>query len=191
MFPIIHILIFVYALGRNPEGLQLGIVNSELANYADCQSYMLNNDKNYSCAFEKLSCNFLNEIDDFVGHKIFYDTFHDAFRDARKAKLHCIISIASNFTESIVNKKLNWDLFDENSIFGNQISIYMDHTDLHIASFLEHRLFKAYERFNKKILKQCGLHENLEDLALKQETPIYGSFDLDFRYFLYPVLIPQ
>lgn len=60
------------AIGGNPVGLSLGIVNEELISYKDCLNNSLITATRHeeSCDYHKLSCRFLNHLNDSVAIKV-------------------------------------------------------------------------------------------------------------------------
>lgn len=119
---------------------------------------------------------------------MYYDSHDEAYRDAKRNKITGFVEISPHFTDIMLGSKSD----EKKDHLGNYgIDIHMDQTDLQITSFLEYRLYKAYESFNKKLLKRCGLNENLENVPMKFEKPIYGSFMSDFKNSMAPPTILQ
>ena len=179
-------------MGRNPTGLSIGVVNNEISDIKFCSEYLKSTNykfSNSSCHFENLSCHFLNEIRDDTAFKIIFNSFDEAYQSAKAAKVHGFLSIASNFTEAITKRKSDWQPLNDD-VFLDQIEVYLDHDNLQIASFLKLRLFKAFEKFNKKLLQQCDLNENLEDSPMSIET-FYGDFDSNYVKTMIPALFIQ
>lgn len=60
------------AIGGNPVGLSLGIVNEELNSYQDCLNNSLITVERHedSCDYHKLSCRFLHHLNDSVAIKV-------------------------------------------------------------------------------------------------------------------------
>lgn len=89
-------------------------------------------------------------------------------------------------------KKIDWQPLDKIASDSNVIQVYLDHTNPIVAAFLRHRLFKAYERFNKKILRQCKLNDILEDLPLNTDQGlVYGTFEDDYTTAMIPGIFGQ
>lgn len=187
--------IFVYALsiGKNPIGLQIGIVNHEIMDSSFCSEYLESVNykfSNNSCFFENLSCHFLNEIVDETAMKIYYNSYDEAFKDAKAAKIQGIISIASNFTTTMTERKIDWEPLDSNQTDLDQIVVNLDHGNLLLLRFLQHRLSKSFESFNKKLLVHCDLDENLENPPVNIEG-FHGTLNDDFTVTLVPGLFAQ
>jgi hypothetical protein len=78
---------------------------------------------------------------------------------------------------------------DTKMMFEPAIDVHLDKSDLQITTFLEFRLFNAYENFNKKLLRRFEMNENLENLPVKFEKPFYGSLMSDFKNSIAPATI--
>jgi len=69
-FPLLEIILFFLAIGGDPQGLKLAVVNEELGNFTTCTQYSLFSSitpllhKNLTCDFRGLSCNYLNRINE-------------------------------------------------------------------------------------------------------------------------------
>lgn len=179
-------------MGRNPMGLTIGIVNNEIQDINFCSEYLKSTNyefSNSSCYFENLSCYFLNEIQDETATKVFFNSYEEAYQSAKAAEVYGFLSIASNFTESITKRKSDWQPLTDD-VFLDQVEVFLDHDNLQIASFLRIRLFKSFEKFNKKLLRQCDLNENLEDNPMAVET-YYGDLESDYVKLMVPSLFLQ
>lgn len=170
-----------------PIGLKLGVVNHELPDFSQCQFLPKDQILNIS-DIQNTSCDLLAEITEDTAIKIFYDSYDEAYRDAKRNKITGFVEISPHFTDIMLGTKAE----EKESFKGNKgIDIHLDQTDLQITSFLQYRLYKAYESFNKKLLRRCGLNENLENVPMKFEKPIYGSFMSDFKNTMAPPTILQ
>lgn len=68
----IQILCIYAALGGDPKGLKIGVVNEELLDYKDCanQSYVTAFPQNAECYLHKVSCRYLDHLNDSVVIKV-------------------------------------------------------------------------------------------------------------------------
>ncbi|XP_070493598.1 ABC transporter G family member 20-like [Chironomus tepperi] len=188
LFPLLQVFCFTMSLGTFAKEMPLGVVNRDVTDNSFCSGYLKSTNYEFNtstCAFEHLSCYFLNEIDDKSIKKIYYSTFDEAMRDAKAAKTFGFISISSNFTDVISERKFDWQPISENASYSNQISVYLDHTSLQFSSYFQNKLWKTFEKFNKKLLRHCELDERLEDYPLRFET-FYGELDDDHKIVMYP-----
>lgn len=171
--------------------MPLGILNRDVIDTNFCSEYLKSTNYQFNtsiCTFEHLSCYFLNEIDDESIKKVYYKTFDEAFSEARAAKTFGFISISSNFTEVLSERKFDWQPIAENFSYSNQISVYLDHTYLQFSVYIKNKLWKTFINFNKKMLQHCELDERLEDFPLQINT-FYGELDDDHVMLMYPGLI--
>ena len=73
-FPIFQLVCFYVAVGGNPIGLKLAVVNDEIVNYKDCMnsSLITTNVHDYTCDLNKVSCRFINQLNDSVAIKVIW-----------------------------------------------------------------------------------------------------------------------
>jgi len=69
-FPLLEIILFFLAIGGDPQGLKLAVVDEELGNFTTCTQYSLFNSitpllhTDITCDYRGLSCNYLNRINE-------------------------------------------------------------------------------------------------------------------------------
>ncbi|CAG9805440.1 unnamed protein product [Chironomus riparius] len=190
VFPLLQVFCFTVALGKFSKELPLGVINRDVIDTNFCSEYLKSTNYEFNtstCTFEHLSCYFLNEIDDKSVKKIYYNSFEEAFDEAKAAKTFGFISISSNFTDVMSQRKFDWQPISENFSYSNQISVYLDHTSLQFSYYLKNKLWKTFEKFNKKMLRHCELDERLEDFPLRFNT-FHGELDADHTIMMYPGL---
>ncbi|CAG9805437.1 unnamed protein product [Chironomus riparius] len=195
LLPVVQVICFVFGMGGNPMGLRLGIVNYEVTDQTICSEYL--HSTNYelnstSCSFQRLSCYFLNEIQDESAIKVYYDSLEEAYRGAKAGKTFGFLTISSNFTGVINERKNDWQYITEYENFtdANLIQIHLDESDYTISLFLHIRLIKAFERFNKKVLRDCDLNDKLEDIPMEINT-LYRRLEDDNIATGMPALFSQ
>lgn len=71
-FPIFQLVCFYVAVGGNPKGLRLGVVNEEVGNYRECynDSLVTTFVHDSTCDIHKVSCRFLDQLNDSVAIKV-------------------------------------------------------------------------------------------------------------------------
>ncbi|KAL7037053.1 hypothetical protein ACKWTF_009054 [Chironomus riparius] len=195
LLPVVQVICFVFGMGGNPKGLQIGIVNYEVTDQTICSEYLYSTNYEFnstSCSFQRLSCYFLNEIQDESAMKVYHDSIDEAYKDAKAGKTIGFLIIASNFTDVISERKNDWQYITEYKNFtdANLIQIHLDESDFTIKTFLYIRLLKAFERFNKKVLRQCNINDKFEDSLLRLKT-FYGDFEDDYVVTLMPSVFGQ
>ena len=191
IFPLIQLICITIAIGKFADNLPLGIVNRDVIDPNFCSEYLLSTNYEFNtsvCTFEHLSCYFLHEIDDKSVRKVYYKSFDEAFKEAKETKTFGFISISSNFTDVLSERKFDWQPIAENFSYSNQISVYLDHTNLQYSMHLINKLWKSFEKFNKKMLQHCELDERLEDTPLRFET-FYAELDDDYTLLWQPLCL--
>lgn len=70
MFPIIQSSVFLFAIGNDPKGLKIGVVNDEAGNcnYSSNLGNIWNDE--VTCHFDNLSCKFLQNFDDSIAIQV-------------------------------------------------------------------------------------------------------------------------
>lgn len=179
------------AIGGNPIGLKIGIVDDEIASYRDCTNSSLISTfvHDGTCDLHKVSCRFLNELDDDVAIKVFYDTFEEAYADARKGKVIGIIHFAANFTESLTEVHDLRGKADDVSRNNSKMKFYMDQTNQQLTFFLQRRLYDVYKQYSQNMLIDCELPRKLDNVPVEFLQPIYGTYEADFKQTMAPAMI--
>lgn len=191
MLNIVNILFFYLAIGGNPKGLKLAIVDDEIANFKFCQNSSLITTfaHNYTCDLHKISCRFLDGIPDEFYDKIFYENFDDAYKDALDGKLYAVIHIGRNFTES-TQEVWRGDLDEYSPVYDHaSIDVHMDKTDFQLRVFFENQMRSTYDTYSRELLRDCGYAAKLDSVAVQMEKPIYGKLTADFKLMLAPIII--
>lgn len=72
VLPFIGIICLHNTMGGNPKGLVLGIVDEEITNLQECSNKSLKTFEleDYECRLNKISCRFINEINDKIAIKV-------------------------------------------------------------------------------------------------------------------------
>lgn len=191
LFPIFQLVCFYVAVGGNPKGLNIAIVNDETTSFEDCanKSLITTYVHDDTCDLHKISCRFINHINDSVAIKHFYNSFDDAYAEARKGKVMAVLYFAKNFTESIMNIRDDGRNADQGSFTSSEIKIYMDKSDQQLTFFLEKKLRQTYLEFAEQMMADCKLPIKLGNVPIDFATPIYGSFDGEYTDYMAPGVV--
>lgn len=192
--PTVQILFFYFAIGGNPIGLKLGVVNHEIGSYhEDCLKSTYENSSalhhDGDCDLHKISCRFLNLIGDDIAIKVFYSTHEDAYDDAKRGNVIGIIEFEINFTESWSKVHVSHQSVEDITLSNSQIKIHLDKTNQQLTQFLQGKIFEVYKKFAETMMLACHLPRNLNNLPIAFLKPIYGSYDSDFKQSMAPVMI--
>lgn len=190
-FPIFQLVCFYVAIGGNPIGLKIGIVDSEVSSYRECynKSLITTFAHDDTCDLHKISCRFINHINDSVAEKYYYDTFEEAYADAKKGNLMAVIYFAKNFTESLTEIRDDGRDANEGSFLNSEVQIFMDKSDQQLTFFLEKKLRETYLEFTQGMMADCKFPIKLGNIPIDFETPIYGSFDGEYTDYMAPGVV--
>uniref|UniRef100_A0A182JPM5 Uncharacterized protein n=1 Tax=Anopheles christyi TaxID=43041 RepID=A0A182JPM5_9DIPT len=192
LYPIFQLVSFYIAVGGNPKGLRLGIVNDEVTNIRQCFNESLITTyyrEDYDCDLYKVSCRFMEKLNRSVAIQEYYDTYEDAYRDARKGKILGFIHFSENFTESLQDVRDNVRDADDGSFHTSEIKVYLDKSDQQITFFIEKKLLQTYREFAESLMTDCRLPKQLANIPITFETPVYGTFDEEFTDFMAPGVV--
>lgn len=190
-FPIFQLVCFYVAVGSNPIGLKLAVVNDEVRNYAECMNSSLITTRitNDTCDLNKVSCRFINQLNDSVAIKHYYNTFDEAYADAKRGKVIGVVYFSRNFTESMKVIRDEGRFAEEGSFHNAEIQIYMDKSDQQLTFFLEKKLRQTYQEFAEKLMVDCEYPLKLGNIPMNFDTPIYGSYDGLYTDYMAPGVV--
>lgn len=187
----IQIIFFYLAIGGNPIGLKLGIVDDEISSFQECTNSSLITTfvHDDTCDLHKISCRFLNELHDDVAIKVFFKTFEEAYAEAKKGNVIGIIVFASNFSESLNEVHELRGKTDEFTKSNSKMKIYLDQTNQQLTFFLQRSLYDVYVEYSQSMLIDCGLPKKLDSIPIDFQQPIYGTYSADFKQTMAPSMI--
>lgn len=190
-FPIFQLVCFYVAIGGNPIGLKLAIVNDEITNFHDCwnSSLITTHVTNDTCDLHKVSCRFINQINDSVAIKHYYDSFEKAHADAKKGKVRGVIYFSKNFTEAMQDVGQEGGYAEDSSFDNAEIKIYMDNSDQQLTFFLEKKLRQTYGEFMRSLMQDCNYPVKSGNIPVDFLDPIYGSFDGVYTDYMAPGVV--
>lgn len=199
---------FYYGIGANPKGISLGIVSDEIESYEICSNRSLVTFQvdGYECYVNKISCRFINEINEKFAIKVrsvarrrhayvakfkkpfpqkFYNSRQDAENDVRHGNLVGFVYFSHNFSSSFTVLK-EWI----NLTYAEQghIQVYMDNSDLQIVTFLQRNLYDAYHRFVESLMNDCKKSTKAGSIPMVFET-YHGSLKDEMKNAMTPGFI--
>lgn len=175
--PLFSILLYHFAIGGNPIGLKIGVVNEEMKDFDQCEnsSLVTTSRDGFDCNLNMISCRFLNRISEDIASKVYYKTLDEAFEDARMRSIHAVIHFSSNFSQSVQFALENRFTVSDKALGNRMIDVYVDNYYPHISYFFKWRLQSTYEYYTKKLMRDCKYPEKLEITPIDFKAPIYGN----------------
>lgn len=189
--PILQIVFFYMAIGGNPIGLKMGIVDDEVMNYDECfnTSLITTFVHGDECDWHKISCRFLHELGEDIAIQKPYKTYDEAYHDAKRGKIIGFFYFAKNFTESLNAVQIDGRFTDDGSADNSRIEIRMDQSDLQLTYFTQARIYQTFGKFIQNLMVDCELPVKIGSIPISFETPIYGSYEADFKHSMAPPMI--
>lgn len=185
--PVIQVIFLYLAVGGNPTGVKLAIVNNEVKSLNEC-SMLSQAGLNDSCQIPKASCRFIEMIDDTFAIKVFYKTFDEALASAKRGYVSGILLFEANFTEAVTEFEIDWTAKEISSSSGH-VQIFLDQTDMILESFLMNRFYFLVKDFSEDLMVDCMRSRKLRNFPINLEEPIYGTFLGDQRTSKAPIFI--
>ncbi|XP_018355820.1 PREDICTED: ABC transporter G family member 20-like [Trachymyrmex septentrionalis] len=186
LFPIIQISIFITAIGKDPKGLKIGVVNNEAGN-CDYGSNFGNvwNDE-ITCHFTNLSCRFLHSFNDSIAIQEYYDNIYEASYAVQNGKLNGLMYFNQNFSEALRIRMEDVTSTKDSDLLASQIQVFLDMGDMLIGLHMQKKLFYSFLEIYENIMKDCKYSPKLADPPIRFEKPVYGTTDLNYADFLAP-----
>ncbi|EDW76377.1 uncharacterized protein Dwil_GK15422 [Drosophila willistoni] len=190
-FPIIQLSTFYLAIGLTPKDLNLGVFSGEVKSYSECfdDNLITVFNANDSCQFNKLSCRFIQELDDDVATRKYYATESEALKDAKRVNTVGYIHFAHNFSESLYALMEDGIHAPDGAVDNAEIGVHIDMTDQQVAFFMQRKLRDKFSNFMEKVVEECNASKALVELPVQFQDPIYGSNDIEFQQYCAPGVV--
>lgn len=157
--PVMQVILFCLAIGRDPTGLRLAIVNKEM-NFENL-SCPFSDD----CSFTNLSCRYLSHLNKTI-IKEYYETPEDALEAVRLGEAWGAIYFTENFTDALVARMALGRDADEETLDQSEIRVWLDMSSklkvfspVFIILFVSYRSanwFNAQSRFTIHLSRFCS-----------------------------------
>ncbi|XP_055681093.1 ABC transporter G family member 23 isoform X1 [Lutzomyia longipalpis] len=178
--PVMQVVLFCLAIGRDPTGLKLAIVNQEIVG-EDCPF-------NEGCKFSNLSCRYLDHLNNNIDQKYYPDP-ESAINAVKQGDAWGVLYFTDNFTDALVARITLGRDADDETLDQSEIRVWLDMSNQQIGIMLNRDLQLAYKDFAQDLLKTCGNNPKLGDVPIQFKEPIYGSNDPSFTDFVAPGVI--
>lgn len=180
--PVMQVILFCLAIGRDPTGLKLAIVNHEMNyNLMECPF-------SDDCSFTNLSCRYLSHLNKTIV-KEYYETPEKALDAVRQGEAWGALYFTENFTDALVARMALGRDADEETLDQSEIRVWLDMSNQQIGLMLNRDLQLTYRTFAQQVLAKCDQNPKLADIPIQFKDPIYGSSDPSFTDFVAPGVI--
>ncbi|GAB1869390.1 ABC transporter G family member 20 isoform X2 [Camponotus japonicus] len=181
--PVMQVILFCLAIGRDPEDLKVAIVNKEM--FYENMTCPISTD----CSFTHLSCRYLNFLDTDVITKKYYPDLDSAMKDIRDGEVWGTLYFTENFTDALVARMALGKDSDDETLDQSEIRVWLDMSNQQIGLMLARNLQYSYRDFAKDLLTSCNQNAKLADIPIQFKDPIYGTNDPSFTDFVAPGVI--
>ncbi|CAH1188668.1 unnamed protein product [Phyllotreta striolata] len=184
--PVMQVILFCLAIGGDPKGLKLAIVNHE-KNYTNLTYQSC--DWKPGCSFENLSCRYLDAVNTSTIVKEYYRTPDEARDAVRMGEAWGALYFTENFTDALVARMALGKDADEETLDQSEVRVWLDMSNQQIGIILQRDLQLAFQNFTKDIFRACEYNEELAEIPISFKKPIYGSNQPSFTDFVAPGVI--
>ncbi|XP_029034765.2 ABC transporter G family member 20-like [Osmia bicornis bicornis] len=181
--PVVQIILFCISIGKDPEGLNIAIVNHELNNSMDpCIP-------TEGCNWSLLSCRFLKHLEDRSIDLISYRNEMEAREAVANGNAWGAITFPSNYSDSLQARFEEGKDVAEWDVTYSTMEIVMDMSNQQIGQLLQRDFYISYQNFVREVTVACNYSKKYANIPVEFEEPIYGPLEPNFTDFAAPGII--
>ncbi|CAH4035289.1 ABC transporter G family member 20-like [Pieris brassicae] len=192
LFPMLQVMAFYSAVGRDPKGLHVAVVNDEAATIPMgnelCKTSNLTwvaMNEEQICEYHMLSCWFVDEMEKRGIIVEYYNSTEEAKMAVAARTTYGAVYFPTNFSSALALRIAD-GYVEDNIVEESTIAVWLDMTDHQISNFLKRSVMKTYETFTKRAMSACGINEDLVQLPVRMKPPIYGSLEPEMVSYMAP-----
>nr|CAH0102208.1 unnamed protein product [Daphnia galeata] len=184
LMPGLQSTLFCLAIGRDPTSLKMAVVNEEL-------DPSVGRVCNYTtdCTYSMFSCRYLRFLDNSTIIQVPYQSLSDALDATLRGTVWGVIHFGHNFTEELLERQINGNAVDKETIQASRIGITLDWSNEQIALTLQHRLVGGFNDFNRNLVTSCDYQPVIPSIPVEFMDPVYGKKNPSFTDFMAPGII--
>lgn len=179
VIPIVQVVLFCLAIGHEPVGLNLAVVNMELKG-TECHFKA-------GCTTEFLSCRYLSYLEEYKLD--YYKSYSAALEDARLGNSWGVIYFNEKYSISLLTRINSPQALDLIALNNSEIHVQMDMSNSQIGLINSRDLQEAYNKFMMDYLKDCGSNPKLGAIPVAFGETIYGKKNPNFTDFVAPGVV--
>jgi ABC-type multidrug transport system ATPase subunit/ABC-type multidrug transport system permease subunit len=179
LLPAVQVLFFCVAIGQEPTGLRLGLVNRELhsTGSTECPVVVGN------CSYASLGCRVFRGGGDTV-QLLEYNSEEEGLADVEDGDLWGLIVIHSNFSRVFAEGLVSPD----KSVPGGGVGVRLDMSNQQVGLTIQQWLLQSVQNFTSSLLEGCG-QDYVAPGPVTFQDPVYGEKDPSFTEFMAPGII--
>jgi len=179
--PVMQVILFCLAIGRDPTGLRIAIVNREMNASGECKYEK-------GCSFSNLSCRYLDHLNSSIIQE-YYDDVESAKLAVAQGNAWGAMYFTENFTDALVARIVLGRDADDETLEQSEIRVWLDMSNQQIGIILNRDLQYSYRTFAQGLLGDCDNNPKLGDVPIQFKEPIYGTNEPSFTDFVAPGVI--
>lgn len=121
--PVMQVILFCLAIGRDPVGLKLAIVNHETGYWNKSYQFC---PFDYGCTTQNYSCRYLNHLKNDTIIKEYYEDPKSAIDAVKSGDAWGALYFTENFTDAIVARAGLGRTADEETLDQSEIRVWLD-----------------------------------------------------------------
>ncbi|XP_003426606.1 ABC transporter G family member 20 isoform X2 [Nasonia vitripennis] len=192
VFPLVQVTLFFYAIGRDPKGIVVAIVNDEAGHcdHGNIIGSVIHNPDEGTCDYVDISCRFLNGFNSSIMEKEFYSSREDAKLAVESGRAAGTMFFSRNFSRALQSRRDNVDSASNADIVAGEIDTVLDiGANRQIGLFLQKKLFEKFIEVHGEIVSTCNIPRKFADTPVYFEEPIFGRLDGKYSEFVAPGFI--
>ncbi|XP_071445179.1 ABC transporter G family member 20-like [Hetaerina americana] len=193
-FPIFQIVLYFMAIGGDPHGLPIAVVNQETGVFEDGVSSGPVNCSEYSlegfCNDTAVSCRYLHTLQrsKYMTPELYSDR-ESAFDAVRQGKAWGAVVIPENFTKALTARREDGPESERSLIDSGDVEIHLDMTSQQLSTLVQRRLIIDLQDVFVGVITDCGLSSRIGSAPLKFNEPVFGVREPTFQSFTTPAVI--
>ncbi|KAI8423035.1 hypothetical protein MSG28_014123 [Choristoneura fumiferana] len=180
VLPLSQMVLFCIAIGHDPVGLPIGIVNYELGE----------NNTNVPCNYEKVcpmdpntyewnlkmfSCQYLDFLSKKQPNLVYYPTKEAAISAAYHGKCRVVLVFQANFSSSLIDRMVDPRHATDLDVKNSEIEVHLDDTDKQVQWMLARDIQVSFMDATQNLAKSCKLPTRLLSIPVFfHDPPVYG-----------------
>ncbi|XP_075229050.1 ABC transporter G family member 23-like [Lycorma delicatula] len=184
--PLLQCTLYNLAIGRDPEGLKIAVVNRELEHgLSDCLMHTLT-----GCNLNiPLSCRYIKQLRTKTVNLVEFRELSEARHIVERNEAWGLLHFASNYSEALIERMNSTIDGSDGSLENSDVDVWMDMSNQYIGNQLRKDIVTSFVDFLQGIYRDCSWPEQIADIPIKTEDPIYGTRNPSFIHFASPAVI--
>ncbi|XP_050422557.1 ABC transporter G family member 23-like isoform X2 [Adelges cooleyi] len=185
LLPLVQTYFFNLAIGHDPQGLSIAVVNKEVASkgIAEC-----NPDLYSGCFLDDpnsvtISCAFEDQIKSKTLKITHFDDVRTALAAVRKNYAWGLLYFPVNYTNSMAVRFANATRTSEYHVESSTVQAWIDLSDQYIGNMVKANVLYTTQEFLQGALRRCNVNEKIANIPISFKTPVYGSIHTSFIHY--------